>query len=202
MPPHRVTLARGRVVDHLMTSSRSICSAIERIAGLETLMALMKSLSRWISRFCSFIWNCCSLSSRFISLIFCCCECIRPRSSLTQLWFFSSSLGMMRLHPCSQGIGLLGLNSHSSRCTSKLSSLTIDWQPYITLSQLTHRRANRFLKIRGTARNCADVIGVRSNGQFACRVIHSLMHTRQNACSQVGACWNINNCFQWVSFIN
>lgn len=43
IPPHRVTRARVKEVDHLTTSSRSISSAIALIDGFDTRMALIKS---------------------------------------------------------------------------------------------------------------------------------------------------------------
>lgn len=48
-------------------------------------------------------------------------------------------------------------------------------------------RDRRFLKILGTARRFAVVIGLRSTGQVGCRDNHSVMQARQNACSQTAA---------------
>lgn len=188
IPPHLVTLARGRVADHRTTSSLSIWSVIALIAGLETPMALIKSLSKLISLLCSLIWNCCSPNSLLMSFSFWCCDCMRFLSSLTQLWSFSSSLGIIRLHPCSHGIGLFGLNSQSSRWDARLSSFMTVWQPKLTLSQFMQSRANRFLNILGTGRSWAEVIGVRSSGHVGWWFIHSFMQTLQKACSQTGAC--------------
>ena len=156
--------------------------------GLDTLMARIKSFNRCISLFCSLSWNCCSLSSLLISVSFWCWDCMRFLSSLTQLWCFISSLGMMRLQPCSQVMGRLGLNSHSSRWATRASSLTSFWQPCTKLSHLMRSLASRLRRMRGAGSNWAAVMGVRSRGQVGCRLIHSFMHALQNACSHSGAC--------------
>lgn len=182
-----MTLAGGSEAAHRANSSLSICSAISLIMGLLTRMAFIRSFSRLISLFCSLIWNCCSWISRFKFDSLFCCDWIKVLSSRAQLCSFNSSFGTTRPHPFSQGVGLFGLNSHSSRCELKLSSLITAWQPYTELSQEMHRRAKRFLNILGAACNCKTVVGVRSNGHVGCRLIHSLMQTLQNACSQSGA---------------
>lgn len=142
IPPHLVTLALVNELLHLNTSSLSIASATARIAGFDILIALMKSFNSCSSLFCSLIINRCSVRSCWKSFIFCCCVCIRALSSLTQLWSFSSSLGMMRPQPCSQGNGLLGLCSHSSRWAARVSSLRTRVQPYWALSQFMHNLEN------------------------------------------------------------
>lgn len=48
--------------------------------------------------------------------------------------------------------------------------------------------ANKFFRIRGTGRRFVVVIAFRSTGQVGCRDSHSVMHARQNACSQTAAC--------------
>lgn len=129
MPPQRVTLARGNVLLHRTTSSRSIWSAIARMAGLLTHIARTNSLNSCNSRFSSLIAKCWSLSSDFIWPIFCCWLWISPRSSREQLWSFNSSLGTTKPHPFSQGNGRLGLCSHWSKWPGKQSSLRIVVQP-------------------------------------------------------------------------
>lgn len=152
IPPQRVTRARANVLLQRTTSSRSIWSAIARIAGFETRIARISSLNSWNSRFSSFINRFWSLISFFISTIFCCCEWITARSSRTQLWSYearkywnelmivatqtrispatlNSSLGIIDPQPRSQGSGFFGLCSHSSRWLFSVSSLRICVQP-------------------------------------------------------------------------
>lgn len=54
-----------------------------------------------------------------------------PRAEST----FNSSFGTTRPHPCSHGTGLLGLNSHSSKCEVRASSFTTEAHPWGLLSQ-------------------------------------------------------------------
>lgn len=96
IPPHRVTRALGKEFDHRNTSSRSIWSAIARIAGLDTRIARIKSLMRFSSRFSSFIVRFWSVISVLSSANFCCWLWHSERNSRTQLWFFSSSAGMIK----------------------------------------------------------------------------------------------------------
>lgn len=54
------------------------------------------------------------------------------------------------------------------------------------------KKANRYLdsklrSILGTGRNWLEVTACRSTGQVGCRLIHSVIQARQNACSQAGA---------------
>lgn len=96
IPPQRVTRALGKEFDHRNTSSRSIWSAIARIAGLETRIALIKSLMRFNSRLSSLIVRFWSVISVLSSANFCCWLWHSERNSRTQLWSFSSSAGMMK----------------------------------------------------------------------------------------------------------
>lgn len=129
IPPQRVTRALGNELDHLSTSSLSIWSAIARMAGFETRIALMKSLIRFSSRFSSLIVRFWSVISVLSSASFCCCPWQSVRNSRTQLWFLNSSFGIMNPQPFSHGKGRLGLCSHSSRWAWRASSLRIAWQP-------------------------------------------------------------------------
>lgn len=72
---------------------------------------------------------------------------------------------MTRPQPCSQGIGFLGLCSHSSWCISKRSNFTTVVHPKVTLSQVISKRDNKFLSILGTGFSSIGVMGCLSTGQ-------------------------------------
>lgn len=184
LPPQRVTRALGNEFDQRTTSSRSMRAMAPAMAGLETRIARINSLIRLNSRFSSLIVRFWSLISVFSSASFCCWLWHSVRSSRTQLWSLYSSLGMMKPQPFSQGNGLLGLNSHSSRWDCKASSFSTAGQPYNWLSQVMLRRLRRFRKMR-EERRFDVVMGCLSTGQVGWRLSHSWMQPVQKACSHV-----------------
>lgn len=105
-----------------------------------------------------------------------------------RLTTLSSSLGMTRPQPCSQGTGLLGLCSQDSLCDARQSSFTITLQPNWALSHDIWSRASKLRRMRGTGFSWAVVMDCLSTGHVCCWDSHCLMQPWQNACSHWGAC--------------